>query len=687
MRRIRIHFRPNEQGQSIVILALFFFLAFLVFAALSVDGTMIYLRRRQLQNMADAAALAAAERLSQNKDEATAYQSAMDSIAGNGGRVEWYSTLTTPNPITTNVGSGLNLIKGIQITNACDVRVALQWSDMGTYFTQFFGRQTLQVGARAHAGCNKAGGLQPIAVKRFGDEFDTYDGKGTPPNKKKPSTIYCGDNPRCDTRLTLSSQGNGTAYDFLRPSGLDVITTWPTGTLLYQSPSPYANKDSGAPGREYFILGQGVGPNVGNSSYGGWVNLDIRHISSPPREYYNGVYTGTNTNTLKDLGEYYIRHGYCCDIPEPGDEVAMLSGVSADFAAKAFQETYDIGDVVAVIVYNGTVYHSPDLELTGNPGYQHTRPATTTIAALNSAAVTYTIKLEGHDGFKSSPGGLTMNVEGLDGFAAWSLSDSSPPLPPYESGPDVIFLTLHITPTARTTVTAVGTTTVTTTQVITGTRMFYVSAIDDKFAGTKIRRYWAGVVTVGDKDSYGNDRDLPAVTATPSTTEQHYPFLTVEQGNQATYNVDLDLWGGATNQPVSVDFVGAKGFGSFLPTGFSWVSAPPWADTSVQATKHPGGSVQVKIKVTDTSVPNRIEELTFLTTAGTMTQTFKLYIQVVPSKTSDPENYVQILGYAALEVMGYPGVNSVRGRIISELWDDPSKLTYGLRARLIPWES
>jgi hypothetical protein len=666
--------------------ALFFFFAFLVFAALSVDGTIIYLRRRQLQNMADAAALAAAEQLSQSKTEAVAYQKAMDSIDGNGGRIDWYSTSATPNPLGTNVGSGLSLTKGVEITDACDVRVALQWSDMGTYFTQFFGRETLQVGARAHASCSKAGGLQPIAVKRFGDEFDTDD-TPPPPNVKDPNTIYCKD---CDIRRPLLGQGNDDAYDFLRPEVPDIITTWPTGTLIYASPSPHADLASGAPGREYYTLGGGVKPNVGTTSYGGWVNLDIRHVAFPPREYYNNVSPGTGPNTLKYLGEYYIRRGYCCDIPIPGDEVAMLSGVSADFAAKAFQETYNIGDVVAVIVYNGTVYHAPILEMTGSPDFQQTRPTTTTVEALNSAAVTYTISLEGKFGFVSqSTQGLTMNVEGLEGFADWDFSPTDSPDLPDLYGNNVADLTLHITPSVKTTVTTVGTTTLTTTHVITGTRMFYVSAIDDElFLGTGARRYWAGAVTIGDIDDNGNDRDLPAVTGTPTNTDQNYPFLTVVQGNQAKYSIELDLWGGAGNQPVTVDFVGAEGFGSWLPTGFSWVGAPPWS----KATKAddppdpPGATFNLNIKVDDTSTPNTTEELTFLTSAGAMTQTFKLYVQVVPPQTTTVEDFLVILGYAALEVTDYPNVNSVRGRIVSELWDDPSKLIYGLRARLIPWD-
>ncbi len=679
MSRIRMKLRSNEQGQSIVILALFFLFAFLIFAALSVDGTMIYLRRRQLQNMADSAVLAAAEQLSKSKDEAVAYQKAIDSLEENSSRVEWYSTSDPPDPPNTNVGSDLDLSVGIEITNACDVRVALLWSDMGTYFTQFFGRQTLQVGAKAHASCSKVGGLQPIAVKRFGDELDTDD---TPPwpNTNNPTTTYCAS---CDTRQPLPGQGNDTAFDFLRPesSDTDIITEWPAGALMYQPPSPHADLETTGAGREYVILGAGVRPNVSGTgvSYSGWVNLDIRHLSSPSKVYMNDIDVATS-ETLKDMGEYYIRRGYCCDIPEPGEEVAILSGVSAKFSTQAFQDTYAVGDIVAVIVYNGTVYRTPDLGLTGSPSFQSTHPATTTTAALNSAALTYTITLEAKDGFSTldhQP--LTMNVEGLEGFANWSFSPTgSPHLPAYLGGPDVRSLTLHITPT----VTSVGTT----THVITGTRMFYVSASDPGPSsippglGTDIKRYWAGIVTIGDVDSHGHMRDLPAVTGTPSSASQNFPLVTVEQGKQARYNIDLDLWGGAGNQPASVDFVGT------LPTGFEWVSSPPWTASSVKSNKHPGASLQINIKVDDTATVNTIQELTFITSAGTMTQTFKLYVLVVSPGTMNAEDYVKILGYAALEVMEYPNVNAVRGRIVSELMTDPSQLQYGSRARLIPWD-
>jgi Flp pilus assembly protein TadG len=671
---IRMQFwSKNEKGQSIVIVALFFFFAFLVFAALSVDGTIIYLRRRQLQNMADAGALVAAEQLSVSKDVTVAYQKAMDSIAGNGGRIEWYSTSATPNPTSTNVGSGLDLIMGIEITDACDVRVALQWSDMGTYFAQFFGRETLQVGAKARAGCSMAGGLQPIAVKRFGDERD-WNLALTNVNS---ANIYCDE---CTTQKTLPGpppQGKGNATEFLRPVISDTITTWPPGQMIYEPPTPHANLESSAPGREYFILGNGVGPNVGTTSYSGLVNLDIRHVSAPPLAYFNGVDAGTNSNTLKDLAEYYIRRGYCCQIPAPGDQVAMYNGVSSSFAPQAIQETYTIGDVVAVIVYNGHVFSSPNLGMTGDdPNYYVTHPTTTTLA---SNALTYTLTLEAENEFQSAAGGITMGVEGLEGFADWSISDNSPILG-RDGYPIQKTLTLVVTPEI--------TTVVATTQVVTGTRMFYVSAIDNKEGGTHIRRYWAGIASIGDEVN-GVQRDLPAVTCTPTNSDQNYPFVSVVKGQQAKYQLDLDVWGVASDRDVTVT-------AGLLPTGFEWVNTPPWTRTA-KWNKHPGASLQIALKINDDAATSEIPHEIPLTVAvpGMTSQTCTLYVLVEEAGATVKE-YVEILGYAALEITGFynnrnpvsPGqpANAVRGRIVSELWDHPSEVIYGLRARLIPWD-
>ncbi len=691
----------NEKGQSIVIVALLLAFVFLAFAALTIDGTIVYLRRRQLQNIADAAALAAATDLSQHKTEAEAYQTAMDTIAANEGQIEWYSTSTTPDPggalgPSTNEGSGLDLIRGVEITDSCDVRVALRWSDIGTYFAQFVGRSLLQVGANARTGCNRAGGLQPIAMKRFGDEFDTNDGPPLP-NTSNPNTIYC-DN--CDTRHQLDApppqaQGNGKAYDFFgqKASDQDVIThwpDWPDPMGLYRSPITHATLAS--PGREFFFLGEETSPNIGTNSWGGLVNLDIRRpVGWPTVKYYNGIDGGTNSNTLKDMGEHYIRYGYCCDIPQPGDWVAMYNGTSASFSPQVLQETYPPGDVIAIIIYNGTVLETPSMEMTGDiPNLKVTYPTTSTVS---SNVLTYTINLKAIDNFQSSAMGLTMNVEGLDGFAQWHLSNNSPVIG--RSGITERNVILTVTPTLTTT--TVGTTTV--TNVVTGTRMFYVSAIDTH--GTGVRRYWAGVASVGDTvvdevTGLPYQRDLPAVTGIPTNTEDNYPFLVVAKGKQANYTVELNLWGGASNQDVQVDYIGP----ALSTLGFSWAggSTGSWTVNNVRASPPPQSTVNIKIDVESTATADTTYTLPFLVTAANgMTATFNLYIFVEETE-SNVNNFVEILGYAAVEILGYYNnknlidpydshpANTVRGRYVSELMQDPSQLKYGLRPRLIPWE-
>jgi Flp pilus assembly protein TadG len=691
--KLRMQFELNEKGQALIVITLIFFFAFLVFAALGVDGTIIYLRRRQLQNMADAAALAAAEQLSQSKNEAVAYQKAIDSIDGNGGRIDWYSTSATPNPLGTNVGSGLNLTKGIQITDACDVRVALQWSDMGTYFTQFFGRETLQVGARAHAACNRAGGLMPIAIKRFGDERDwNMDLKNV-----NDATVYCDE---CNTQEKMQGppkQGLGKATEFLRPMSetneyRDTIEEWPEGENMYAPPLDFAERSSGAPGREFWILGGGVGPNQGTTSYSGLVNLDIRHVSAPPVLYYNGVGPGTQSNTLKDLGEYYIRRGYCCDIPVPGEQVAMYNGVSASFSPVALQQTYNVGDVIAVIVYNGHVFDTPHLKMTGeDPIHKTTYPTTDTIT-LPGNVLTYSIHLEALNGFQSSPSGLCMEVgapecpdlgvDGLDGFADWSLSPTTRPVLG-RNGIDERWITLTVTPTT----TGVGPT----AQVITGTRMFYVSDIDDdEPGGTGIRRYLAGIASIGDEVN-GIKRDKPAVTCYPTNSEQTYPFVSTVIGQQAKYELKLDLWGVVGTQDVTVK-------SGALPSGFEWVNAPPWT-RGTDPSKHPGSKLQVNLKVNSDVVTNTIHTIPLTVSSAGVEQSCELYV-LVEEASSTVKEYVEILGYAEVEIMGYynsgnlidpddptpQSANAVRGRVISELMSDPSELTYGLRARLIPWD-
>ncbi len=53
----------SESGQAAVLVAILFFFAFLALAWLAIDGAITYLGRRDLQNVADAAALSACTNL------------------------------------------------------------------------------------------------------------------------------------------------------------------------------------------------------------------------------------------------------------------------------------------------------------------------------------------------------------------------------------------------------------------------------------------------------------------------------------------------------------------------------------------------------------------------------------------------------------------------------------------------
>jgi hypothetical protein len=185
---------------------------------------------------------------------------------------------------------------------------------------------------------------------------------------------------------------------------------------------------------------------------------------------------------------------------------------------------------------------------------------------------------------------------------------------------------------------------------------------------------------------------LPSVTCTPTNSDDNYPFVATIKGQQAKYEMELDLWEyptGTPNQNVTVSFTGT------LPTGLQWVSPPPWSK-STKANDHPGSKFGVNLKINDTAQVNVVHEIPLTVSApGAAPQTCKLYV-LVEEAGSTTKEYVEILGYAVVQITGYynnenpvsPGqnANSVRGRIVSRLMTDPSELTYGLRARLIPWD-
>src|SRR5512139_123116 len=124
----------SESGQAAALVALLLFFAFMALAALAIDGSMTYSVRRDLQNVADSAALAACRAIANNDTS--------------GGSVETVATNAAQNSIIThlgalapfaspNVGTGVGLVKGIEIS-AKQVRVAVM-RQIPTVLSQFAG--------------------------------------------------------------------------------------------------------------------------------------------------------------------------------------------------------------------------------------------------------------------------------------------------------------------------------------------------------------------------------------------------------------------------------------------------------------------------------------------------------------------------------------------------------------------
>lgn len=180
----------QERGQTMVILALAMTVLMLM-AGLAVDVGMAYNERRDLQNAADAAALAGAQQLCQGWDDATAISMA--------------ETMGTAN--------GAEQVEATVTRTATELRVRAVARDIAeTFFFRIVGISGVPVSASATAECScagGAGGFWPLAFDYptyhnelgCGDRFMVLAG---PPNKqfKLDSATWCSteDNPMgpCD---------------------------------------------------------------------------------------------------------------------------------------------------------------------------------------------------------------------------------------------------------------------------------------------------------------------------------------------------------------------------------------------------------------------------------------------------------------------------------------------------------
>lgn len=355
----------RHHGQALIIVALSLCFVLVGVTAVGIDGANYILKRRNLQHAADAAALGALQRLSEGGTTADAFAVAQSYAISN-------TTPLTITALTPNVGTGDGLTNGVEIGGQ-EVRVALN-QPIPTFFTGILGFDTLLVSAHARARTSDQG-LLPIAVRRYNASANPqtdFVARSTTPWGYENHSNYC------------------TVNNWSKPN-------YPGQFMTVWVPNASYEAAETAPGPEAPILGAGVTTNNGVASFNGFINLDIRHIGTPPAEYYSGVYPGINPQTLKDLEGSYIATGYRNpNKPKIGDQVAILEGVSnadtAHVVHEFYQAGYTAGSVIPVIIYDGIVWDRPGYTLEVYPSGQPSDNINA-VPVSRTTSVAYDIKI------------------------------------------------------------------------------------------------------------------------------------------------------------------------------------------------------------------------------------------------------------------------------------------------------
>ena len=120
------------------------------------------------------------------------------------------------------------------------------------------------------------------------------------------------------------------------------------------------------PTLSYGILGQEADQcdDCSGADYSGAVVPNVICVDGPPckvRAYY-GVDEAPSPNTLKDVIEDLIRGHLRAMLNPIGTVVPQISGVSNKSLVKAMADTYNEGDLLIVMIFNGTINESQPWE-------------------------------------------------------------------------------------------------------------------------------------------------------------------------------------------------------------------------------------------------------------------------------------------------------------------------------------
>ena len=629
----------NEAGQAAALVALLLFLVFLPLAALAIDGGIVYLMRRDLQNVADAAALAACVDLANGGNSSSALSAATSTVANNLGT---FADYVGPTPPTTNIGAGVTLIRGIEVSDV-ETRVALQRM-APTVLTQFVGRGQTPVTAQARCGANAGGGVLPVAVQRF---------DGRDPGATYVDHIAAEGAPLYTTEVPVPFWHN-TQYDY------DVMVPLPESQWV-ASPSN--------PGPQFSLVGQSSESNNTPSSMNGLVSLDIRNVAAGAGqlEFYNGVTSG-QANTYKDVtAQYLCAHGYPGPFPQVGSQIAELMGVSASFGPGTIRSCqYSVGDEVVAIVYDGYVWTTPDFQVTLTPRSDANGVRAGGYPNTLASAVQYSLTL--------ATAGPATWFNPLSFDLTFVLSQPAPSdLHILLNGNSVTPGTPYRVPNV---VQSVG---------WSGTVAMYVDSAGPLI--TQTTSYLGGVNLVAESVGLGHTRgdssQFGFMVAQDFAVGTDDARTFVNQGGSQNVNLNtLGINENCNSVPVYADVVGG-----------AWNDY--FSSSQSAAIKVKGNPQSVNFGLSANTTGLNDTPLTLRLTVGpnaiggcNVAQAHSVDVALAVLQPLDNmatiNNFVIIQGFVVMRIDAITS-NDVLAHVVSPLYPDLSQITVGLRPRLVPW--
>ena len=673
---LRAH--ADEGGQTIVLVALLFVLL-LGFAALSIDVGRFYGERRYLQNAVDSAALACARAYGQGGTVQSAWTAAdttlqQFNLKGNpiGATITYPGAgiptgyLATPLYLN-NIVTDQNLVAGIEpITSPLGCRVAIT-VNVDTYFIKVVQPSLSQIAMVTKAYATSKGGFLPSVTYRYSN----------------------GPGP-----------GNGNPNNFIawtKRNGLD----W-NCTVTNESGCPDATPLN--PGREHVIFGENA-KATNDSSFRGYIALDIRNFQPDDitgllvHDAYDGVAPDASSNTLKSFEAQWIDKGYpgpdICIVDasnfQPCAQIAALDGSSSGIFVDDYDQFFDVGDIIMLQLYDGTVKSIPDFtiqapNLTVPTGIGQTVPASSVIYTMNSQFQTsgsvITTELYYDDGSLTGGGGDT---SGQNPFMSGAITPCGPPPPP-AGGKLCGAFTLPSTPPGAASynqnwagMTASG-----------AQKGIYLAWLRGNATAPYDQRQHDSLVTVtvgGQARDFNLNSTLGQVSVPAAGTQADFP-LKVRTGSGGS------AWNGGASGirltweqcPKNVDSTGTT---TVLSCKINGSAAPGFVDVDPGS----GSTVQATFNVdTSSALANRtyngwIRGFGRDSTNNPVNHLFEVTVSV-SVVAGGVTSYIDVIGYAAFRITSIDS-NDVTGVAVSKAVNDPNDAAVAIarKIRLVPWET